>query len=749
MADFFFDFDTLLANSNLEDGLYGPLEDDDFREEEYDAFNNETFGSDAAIGDWEKDHEKLSEIAESSRSRPKNENASNKKNGVPADIEDNLSHLVLDEKEGIVPRPGVWDSPSNLSLPKPGPSVTLPLALTTARTVTELEKSIVGSRPPPGLAKPVQLLQQQQQQQQQPPQQQQQQQQKSDGSHLFESLSTSPRFPPGLGIPSAHPVILPPNARFPHMQFIPHLRQLPNQTGNVLRYQIPAHLMVPHAGHLMVPHGAQRQPIHGSFCNNFPQPPHSNLGPPSFMRTDHSMVPPFSSNQIGPHQQQHSFPYSGNQRNQNRSFHHPEQQGNHQPFFKTNQYHRNHEWNYQQRPYHYHHHNHTINGMTNTGEYDEYAGLMSSREKQWLINIQLLQLNTNESYVDDYYYTVFCDKKNKQNASQDQKDKKLHNNNNGYHRDSRDREQSQHHTLFKKNYIPAQFENSLGKLQFASVIAPRKVIDMDVVPNSDPQSATQIQQRDTRRTRQLLLEIERLYVVQLKLEDLHNPLALLGEQQQNQERENEANIVKKTKPELINTMLSSLHQLNQDDKLTSMLSIRKGKTLLLRFLPFVDVTEYRAQLEDLWNAIFRGLAIIGRRDSHLLITLYLEFQRWIAVVQDFGAILRLVRSLSDSVGHSVRNNSLSFALTNKFGVSVIASMLERAEDLYPTDDSSSEWSSFIANIIEITGESSPCVAPCQPVAANTLSQHLNRLSRVKTEGYANLELLLTDANPSR
>lgn len=39
--------------------------------------NDETFGSEATIGDWEKDHEKLSEIAESSR--PHNQNVSGKK----------------------------------------------------------------------------------------------------------------------------------------------------------------------------------------------------------------------------------------------------------------------------------------------------------------------------------------------------------------------------------------------------------------------------------------------------------------------------------------------------------------------------------------------------------------------------------------------------------------------------------------------------------------------------------------------
>lgn len=59
-------------------------------------------------------------------------------------------------------------------------------------------------------------------------------------------------------------------------------------------------------------------------------------------------------------------------------------------------------------------------------------------------------------------------------------------------------------------YTPAQFENSLGKLHCSSVTAPRKLIDMDVVSNSDSQSTPQSQQKDTKKTRQLLLEIERV-----------------------------------------------------------------------------------------------------------------------------------------------------------------------------------------------------------------------------------------------
>jgi glutathionylspermidine synthase len=67
-----------------------------------------------------------------------------------------------------------------------------------------------------------------------------------------------------------------------------------------------------------------------------------------------------------------------------------------------------------------------------------------------------------------------------------------------------------------------------------------------------------------------------LYTLLFKLEDLSNSLARIPETQQQQEGEAETNTIK-TEPELISMMLSCLQQLIQDDKLASMLSIRKGK----------------------------------------------------------------------------------------------------------------------------------------------------------------------------
>ena len=37
---------------------------------------------------------------------------------------------------------------------------------------------------------------------------------------------------------------------------------------------------------------------------------------------------------------------------------------------------------------------------------DVYAGLMTQKEKDWVIKIQMFQLQTDNPYLDDYYYTV-------------------------------------------------------------------------------------------------------------------------------------------------------------------------------------------------------------------------------------------------------------------------------------------------------------------------------------------------------
>lgn len=139
---------------------------------------------------------------------------------------------------------------------------------------------------------------------------------------------------------------------------------------------------------------------------------------------------------------------------------------------------------------------HHSNGHFRQEPQDPYANLMSNRDKQWLISIQLMQLNTETPYFDDFYFTVFKEKKakgenraynnNQLNHPFNQgpkghahnmlmqavanKNGMNNNNRNGMHNRERKNSETQGKVEGNKetggrNYTPLQFENSLGKLQ--------------------------------------------------------------------------------------------------------------------------------------------------------------------------------------------------------------------------------------------------------------------------------------------
>ena len=145
-------------------------------------------------------------------------------------MEKSLSHLVIDEKEVTIPRPGVWDSPTNFPIPPPQirpkpPSLTT--ALKYACTVEELERGLMSSqttsRPPPGLNKQPQLSAAPGSQPQPPTT-------TSGGNPFLNSIASSVEkiqqqingiVPPSNQFPLP---ILPPNVRLAHPQF--HLQNV-------------------------------------------------------------------------------------------------------------------------------------------------------------------------------------------------------------------------------------------------------------------------------------------------------------------------------------------------------------------------------------------------------------------------------------------------------------------------------------------------------------------------------------------
>nr|CAD7204591.1 unnamed protein product [Timema douglasi] len=179
---------------------------------------------------------------------------------------------------------------------------------------------------------------------------------------------------------------------------------------------------------------------------------------------------------------------------------------------------------YHHHPHHHHHHPPHYQQQHHQHprwDHDPYNGLMTTKERQWLYNIQQLQLSTDKPYIDDYYYTsselnhdkipilipnmvllsccqVFVSRRGDPTGGSLVTE----------HRERRD-------SARDKPYTPMQFQNSLGKLQrevmfqAGSVTSPRKLLDLEVVSNEGLDCPTTAPPKDTQRCKQMLLEIEK------------------------------------------------------------------------------------------------------------------------------------------------------------------------------------------------------------------------------------------------
>ncbi|CAH1118392.1 unnamed protein product [Phaedon cochleariae] len=759
MADTFFDFDTSLNNGENFNSA-DPDEDECLEnEEEYDALNDETFGAleDISIlDDWEQQHEQFA-IAESSKNSGNLDNSISQR--VLDDSEDRLSlsssvwsytptpkngdafntsilaSLQNSSKSFIETHDSSVKSFSDLDNVRP----LLPAQPKKICTVEELEKSLINSSKN-AIAPP---------QQQQHPQLVQQQ-----GQPLL------PRpllpLPPGtLQGHSYHPLLQQsiPNTRIPPPGLPPmgipppglrHLNPAVLPPG-MLRL-MPPHLYPPRPpGFVFPPGGHPNQfPVNHPF--NFPPPP----------RNINNMQQPPHHGPHSPHHGHHS---------PHHLHHHPQQQ---QQFQQQRQRHdstgygRQYEDDHDQRDH---------------DQRDEYDGLMSMREKQWLLNIQMLQLNTGTPYFDDYYYTIFKERKTKSNKENINERNMYHQKR--QHRNS-DRQENQN-TLTPRVYTPLQFENSLGKLQCGSVTAPRKIIDMDIVTPDKDGDGTQVS-RDTRKTKQLLIELEALYALLLKAEDINNPLYIsnmekLREIKQKQRlRELELAPTPEQKQEILKLfklesepiienqyeyIMKIVHGLFQEEKFCSFLNIRKGKMLILRLLLHLTMDMFPSQLIELWNKTLLSLPMVGRRDTagDNILPKFFPFLKRFVQTRNMSDILEIVSGLVEVVKQEnnrstplshVGKSPLYFVLLNKFGVSALVSVLIRVEHLIATESLSEKqlntWSNFLSSWAQQTEMVSKVATPIEFIPSQIFVKHCDRFDNLKTDKRSLLEKYFVDTN---
>ncbi|XP_052666527.1 protein PAT1 homolog 1 isoform X1 [Harpia harpyja] len=305
---------------------------------------------------------------------------------------------------------------------------------------------------------------------------------------------------------------------------------------------------------------------------------------------------------------------------------------------------------------------------------DPYANLMLQREKDWVSKIQMMQLQSTDPYLDDYYYQNYFQKLEKLAAAEE------------VHGDGPKKERTKLITpqvaKLEHTYKPVQFEGSLGKLTVSSVNNPRKMIDAVVTSRSEDDETKEKQVRDKRR--QTLVTIEKTYSLLLDVEDYERRYLL--------SLEGERPALMGERKQKICDMYDNLRgkapgqERPSDDHFMQIMCIRKGKRLVARILPFLSPE----QAADVLMATARNLPFLIKKDAQdeVLPCLLRPFSH-VLYHLPLGTVTSLVQQLTNlpqsATAPAPTNLHLTAVLQNKFGLSLLFLVLSRGEELQSSD----------------------------------------------------------------
>nr|XP_060627487.1 protein PAT1 homolog 1 isoform X1 [Anolis sagrei ordinatus] len=688
-----------------------PLDEDDEayhnlaeEDEDIDQFNDDTFGAGAVDDDWQEAHERLAELEEKPASAGEQvDRGVTDEMDLLGDHEENLaerlSKMVIDNEledpaimQAVQTRPlvqhstglnsSIWDGPSVLR------RIRGPLLNQEVPSVSVLEYALP----------------------QRPPQAQEEEQDVSERALPRRSSSPVIGSPPvravPIGTPPKQPTMpsfnqqilcpKPVHIRVPIQQRYPNPfseRMSPNQLCNVTNSSLLGHPFPPsvtpvltHLQRAQLLGGAQAgrmSPSQFARVSGLVSSPLASMNPKLLQGRVGQIMPPASGFRAffgaPPAPTQHHSPCPGahlqNLRPQPQMFRpdtthlHPQHRRLlHQRQQQNRSQHRNLNGSVGDRGNHRNNHQEQIRK-------DPYANLMLQREKDWVSKIQMMQLQSTDPYLDDFYYQNYFQKLEKLSAAEDM------------HGDGPKKERTKLITpqvaKLEHAYKPVQFEGSLGKLTVSSVNNPRKMIDAVVTLRGEEDETKEKQVRDKRR--QTLFTIEKTYSLLLDVEDYERRylLSLEGDRLALMEERKQKicdmydNLRGKT---------SNQESKLSDDPFVQIMCIRKGKRMVGRILPFLS-TE---QAANVLMATARNLPFLIKKDAQdeVLPCLLRPFSLVLYHLSlgTVACILQQLMNLPQSTTAAPSaNQHLTAVLQNKFGLSFLYLVLSRGEELQNSD----------------------------------------------------------------
>uniref|UniRef100_A0A8C4Z3N2 PAT1 homolog 2 n=1 Tax=Gadus morhua TaxID=8049 RepID=A0A8C4Z3N2_GADMO len=305
--------------------------------------------------------------------------------------------------------------------------------------------------------------------------------------------------------------------------------------------------------------------------------------------------------------------------------------------------------------------------------WDPYCHLMTEKEKEWITRLQMIQLQTENPDLEDYYYQEYYrrmeDKLVEEELGMRSK-----------------REPPKLFTPYitkTEPYTPVvHIEGSLGQVAVSTCYSPRRAIG---AVNANPTHGS-----------------HELFVVLLEVEEEDRMKGkVLAEAEEKKAKE-------KTRRKVQNILSHWPFTWCLEPMFLSCLMFSKGKKLISRLLPFLDQA---AGLRILTVVTSHIPTLMSRDMDEVLPVLYPSLRTVISMLT-FSQLIVILKNLT-SVGETPEGpGGLLQTCQNKFGLSLLYALLSQGERLLssgsPLDPSIGDFETWTDTIFQVAGELSHC-----------------------------------------
>ncbi|KAM4597600.1 protein PAT1 homolog 2-like [Polymixia lowei] len=324
--------------------------------------------------------------------------------------------------------------------------------------------------------------------------------------------------------------------------------------------------------------------------------------------------------------------------------------------------------------------------------WDPYCSLMSAKEKEWITRLQMIQLQSENPYLEDYYYQEYYRRIEAKLAEEEL----------GIRSKREPPKLTTPYITKMGSYTPVvHIEGSLGQVAVSTCYSPRRAIG---AVHASPSQTSHEEHKDNRQQRlEVLNKIEKLFIVLLEVEEAERmKTTVLAEVE-------ERRLMEKTqrKVEHIYSQLQHHDSLETGEEFLSCLLVSKGKKLLSRLLPFLD---HDSALKVL-GVVTSDLPTLMSRDTDDSLPVLYPPLRTVIGSLTFSQLIQVLKDLtaSESLG---TYDCLTLACQNKFGLSLLYMLLSQGEKLLssgvPLEPSIGDFETWTDTIFQVAGQLSQC-----------------------------------------